>query len=223
MHAVQPSELTGARLPEALEAVSARWAQVNDISVRGFPARGTPVRDAPVRGTPAQGTSARDTAAQEISIHNTSIEVECTGTPQPLDREIESALLRIAQEALANVAQHAAARTVRLTLSYMDEIVALDVRDDGVGFHPEPIPSQQRADGGFGILGMRQRAENVGGALTVESEPGLGTVVSATVPCSPDAEARMGPVAAPASAAGSTPAAEPAPTGGAARSEGEAL
>ncbi len=188
VHSVQPSELTGVCLPEALEAVSARWAQVNDISARAI-----------------------------------SVEVECTGTPQPLDREIESALLRIAQEALANVAQHAAARTVRLTLSSMDEVVALDVRDDGVGFRPEPVPSQQRADGGFGILGMRQRAENVGGTLTIESEPGLGTVVSATVPCRPDAAAGMGPAAAAASAAGSTPAAEPAPAEGAARSEGGAV
>lgn len=59
-----------------------------------------------------------------------------TGTPVSLRPEIEVALLRTAQEALANVAKHADAGTVALTLSYMDDVVSLDVRDDGVGVGP---------------------------------------------------------------------------------------
>ncbi len=57
-------------------------------------------------------------------------------TPQGLHPEVEVTLLRVAQEALANVAKHAGASRVGLTLSYMDDVVTLDVRDDGAGFRP---------------------------------------------------------------------------------------
>ena len=65
--------------------------------------------------------------------------------------DVEVTLLRAAQEALANVAKHASAARVGLTLSYMDDLVTLDVRDDGVGRRGS------HDDGGFGLLGMRQR------------------------------------------------------------------
>ena len=57
-----------------------------------------------------------------------------TGTPRPMHPEVEVTLLRAAQEALTNVARHARASRVGLTLSYMEDLVTLDVRDDGVGF-----------------------------------------------------------------------------------------
>ena len=65
--------------------------------------------------------------------------VTTTGDACRVGEEIELALLRTAQEALANVAKHAGASRVGLTLSYMDEVVALDVRDDGVGFAPGSV------------------------------------------------------------------------------------
>ncbi|GAA0943439.1 sensor histidine kinase [Actinocorallia libanotica] len=97
-----------------------------------------------------------------------------TGTAEPLHDEIEAALLRIAQEALANAARHAHADRIGVTLSYMDDEVTLDVRDDGRGF--------TRPSRGFGLTAMRERAERVAGTLEVESEPGRGTAVSARVP-----------------------------------------
>ncbi|MFG1856180.1 sensor histidine kinase [Actinomadura geliboluensis] len=100
-----------------------------------------------------------------------------TGTVEPLHDELEAALLRIAQEALANAARHAHAERVGVTLSYMDDEVTLDVRDDGRGFAVAARPS-----GGFGLTAMRERAERVAGTLEVESEPGRGTAVSARVP-----------------------------------------
>jgi signal transduction histidine kinase len=90
--------------------------------------------------------------------------------------EVEVALLRLAQEALANVAKHAAASRVGLTLSYMEDVVTLDVRDDGVGFDLT-TPSQ-----GYGLSAMRHRVHRLSGALFVESEPGAGTAISARVP-----------------------------------------
>jgi signal transduction histidine kinase len=77
-----------------------------------------------------------------------------------------------------------------VTLSYMEDVVTLDVRDDGVGFDPAgsdgggPAPD---GDGGFGLTAMRQRVGRVAGRLEVESAPGEGTAVSATVPAIPAA------------------------------------
>ena len=88
-----------------------------------------------------------------------------------------------AQEALANVAKHAAATRVGLTLSYLADLVTLDVRDDGVGFDPDGV--QRDSDGGFGLTVMRQRVGRLAGTLAIESEPGAGTAVFAGVPAIP--------------------------------------
>jgi signal transduction histidine kinase len=110
--------------------------------------------------------------------------VTTTGPVRPMRPEIEVTLLRTAQEALANVAKHAAATRVGLTLSYMEDVVTLDVRDDGIGFvvgeQPAPGP-----DGGFGLLAMRQRLDGLSGRLEIESEPGGGTAISASMPAVP--------------------------------------
>ena len=108
-------------------------------------------------------------------------EFTLTGPAQHLHGEVSATLLRITQEALANVAKHAAATRVGVTLSYMDDEVTLDVRDDGKGFEPMTLPTRT-GTGGFGLDGMRARAERIAGSLTVESEPGSGTAVSARVP-----------------------------------------
>jgi len=93
-------------------------------------------------------------------------------------------LLRVAQEALANVAKHAAAAHAWVTLSYMEDVVTLDVRDDGSGF-TQPGENQAGQGGGFGLIAMRQRANRLAGQLEIESEPGAGTAVSASLPAIP--------------------------------------
>jgi signal transduction histidine kinase len=108
------------------------------------------------------------------------VEFVATGERLPLHPEIEEALLRTAQEALGNVGKHAAASRAAVTLSYMGDVVTLDVRDDGVGFEV-PDGSAGRA-AGFGLTAMRQRIGRVAGTLAIESEPGGGTAVSARVP-----------------------------------------
>jgi signal transduction histidine kinase len=107
--------------------------------------------------------------------------VETTGETVPLLTGIEITLFRVAQEALANVAKHAGATRVALTLSYLDDVVLLDVRDDGAGFSPS-AGAPSTGSGGFGLRGIRQRLELVGGALAIESVPGEGTALSASVP-----------------------------------------
>ncbi|MGV9392658.1 sensor histidine kinase [Streptomyces olivaceus] len=104
-----------------------------------------------------------------------------TGTAEHLHDEVAATLLRIAEEALSNTARHAAAGRVGVTLSYMGDEVTLDIRDDGRGFDP-PAARRRTGTGGFGLAGMRARAERIAGSLTVEAEPGHGTAVSARVP-----------------------------------------
>jgi len=121
-----------------------------------------------------------DVARQWSELNGVPVEVVTTGDVQPLHPEVEVALLRTAQEALANIAKHANATRAGLTLSYMGDVVTLDVRDDGVGF-TVPTGSDERGSG-FGLSAMRQRVNRVAGTLAIESEPGAGTAVSARVP-----------------------------------------
>ncbi|MGI8881310.1 MAG: sensor histidine kinase [Jatrophihabitans sp.] len=107
--------------------------------------------------------------------------IETTGSAVRLLPDLEVTLLRVAQEALANTARHATAGKVTVTLSYMEDVVLLDVQDDGVGFDVA-APRSPSSAGGFGLEGMRRRLQRVGGELEVESAPGEGTVVNARVP-----------------------------------------
>jgi signal transduction histidine kinase len=110
--------------------------------------------------------------------------LDTTGDPRPLLPELEVTLFRVAQEALANVGKHAGATRVGLTLSYMDDVVVLDVRDDGRGFVPAENP-QPSGGSGFGLAAMEQRVRRVSGNLAVESAPGEGAALSASVPAIP--------------------------------------
>ncbi len=117
--------------------------------------------------------------AARWSVENAvNVAVAVTGVPLPLDSSIDVALLRISQEALHNIKKHAQAQNVNITLSYMPDVLVLDVADDGRGF--EPAPNGR----GFGLKSMRERAEELGGELSIESEPGKGTKIAVLVPIS---------------------------------------
>jgi signal transduction histidine kinase len=182
VQAMAPEPLVAARLPEALAGVAEKWS----------------------------------------ALHGVPAAVTVTGEPARMRPEVEVTLLRTAQEALANVARHAGAAKVGLTLSYMEDQVTLDIRDDGVGFDPARSGPKLRAatlagaaggglpdgdgagggaadggaadgrvgdlattGGGFGLMAMRQRIEGVAGTLEIESGPGAGTAISASVPVAP--------------------------------------
>lgn len=93
----------------------------------------------------------------------------------------DAVLVRVCQEALSNVAWHAGADRVAVTLTYLEDEVLLDIRDDGTGFDPTCTPDPD-ASGGHGLPGMAERLRLADGRLAVESEPGAGCVVSAAVP-----------------------------------------
>jgi signal transduction histidine kinase len=122
-----------------------------------------------------------DEVARWSATSGVAAEVKTTGDVRALHPEVEVTLLRVAQEALANVAKHAGASQAWVTLSYMEDVVTLDVRDDGAGFVPGERGESQ-ASGGFGLIAMRQRVGRLAGQLEIESEPGAGTAVSASLP-----------------------------------------
>jgi signal transduction histidine kinase len=105
-----------------------------------------------------------------------------TGEARPLPAPLEVTLLRAAQEALANVRRHARASHVTLTLSYMEDVVVLDVCDDGVGFDPDTLRTEPRWQGGLGLVAMRERVERLRGSLSVESTPGQGCTLVVALP-----------------------------------------
>ena len=138
-----------------------------------------------IRPGPLDGTrlpeALDDVASRWVEAIGIDLQVRTTGNRRPLRPEIEVTLLRAAQEGLANIAKHAAATRAGITLSFMPGGVALDIRDDGVGF----VPGQVVKDQSFGLAAMRQRVEDVGGVLEVESAPGEGTAISINISTEP--------------------------------------
>ncbi|WP_292883552.1 sensor histidine kinase [Microbacterium sp.] len=109
--------------------------------------------------------------------------VTAAGDGRGLPTETEVALLRMAQEALANVEKHAAATRVTLALRVGPATASLEVRDDGRGFDAvDRLRGAADGSGGYGLIAMRERLEAAAGALMVDSRPGRGTVVRAEVP-----------------------------------------
>jgi signal transduction histidine kinase len=107
------------------------------------------------------------------------VRVDIDGSPIPLRPALEVVLFRAAQEALVNIAKHARAAQVGMTLTYTHDVVVLDILDDGKGFDT----SAHMADGGgYGLAAMRRRLRQIGGVLVIESAPGDGTTLSASVP-----------------------------------------
>lgn len=98
-----------------------------------------------------------------------------------LTSDVELALFRIAQEALTNSGKHAAASRISLAMTFPDDLIKLVVEDNGKGFEPRDRTGPTR-QGGLGLYGMEERAELLGGSLTVDSDPGKGTRVTALIP-----------------------------------------
>ncbi len=97
-------------------------------------------------------------------------------------KDVEIALYRIAQEALANVAKHADARSVAVNLSRGREGVSLVIEDDGKGFDPAGARSGRRRRGGLGLISMKERAQMFGGSLYLTSSTGKGTRIHVEIP-----------------------------------------
>jgi signal transduction histidine kinase len=118
--------------------------------------------------------------AKEISAQTpVDLQVQVGGQYRSLSELVESNLLRIAQEAIANAVRHAKATHITVELSFNHAAVRLAVQDDGRGFKE---PEAGRDQYHFGIVGMRERANEMGARFELNSAEGLGTVVAVTVP-----------------------------------------
>lgn len=121
-----------------------------------------------------------ETARQISAGSNVQTQVQVSGSYRALTPNVENNLLRIGQEAMTNAVKHARAAHIRVELKYDAKSVRLSVRDDGRGFDPK----QARASaisGHFGLVGMRERAAEIGGKLFVNSAPNAGTEVAVEI------------------------------------------
>ncbi|QGU03155.1 Sensor histidine kinase LiaS [Corynebacterium kalinowskii] len=118
--------------------------------------------------------------AESSAVPEVAVTVE--GASRPLPMRVEATLLRIAQGAMGNVEKHSGAGRAKLTLTFEPDEVRLDVVDHGAGFNPEEVSERPAGLGHIGLAAMHSRAAEVGGDLTVESTPGLGTAVSVAIP-----------------------------------------
>ena len=114
--------------------------------------------------------------------HELEAHLAIAGLPERLPAEFETAVYRIVQEALTNVARHARARRVDVNLQTADAMLTLRVTDDGVGFHPPATPPA-----GMGLLGIRERVRALGGSVAIAALPARGTELRVELPLPPAA------------------------------------
>ncbi len=110
------------------------------------------------------------------------VEVHTHGLTRRLPLDSETALFRVFQEAMSNIARHARAQHVRLSLEIQDGRFEGEILDDGIGFDLDQAYPSGRDLRGMGLLGMRERAEQIGGTLDVQSRPGHGTRIVIRLP-----------------------------------------
>ncbi|MBP7568424.1 MAG: HAMP domain-containing protein [Acidobacteria bacterium] len=109
------------------------------------------------------------------------VQFEASGFERRLRPELETALFRVAQEAITNIAKHAGAETVLIQCLERDGRVTIEIEDDGKGFAPESLPPPAARERGLGLMGMRERVELFGGTIELDSAPGQGTRVKVSV------------------------------------------
>jgi signal transduction histidine kinase len=126
--------------------------------------------------------AALETLTREVSQSaGTPVEFRKSGPEHRLAPEVELALYRLAQEALSNATHHSHAAQIVLSIAFSPEKISLVVSDDGRGFAVPDNPAEFVSEGHFGLLGMHERVELIGGLLEILSEPGKGTRVSVSV------------------------------------------
>jgi len=109
------------------------------------------------------------------------IRIVVEGKPRPIHALVSTEIGRITGEALFNIARHARATSVDVRITFGEQQLGLQIRDDGVGIEEEVLALGRKQDH-FGLIGMRERAERIGGTLSINSRPGEGTDVLLTLP-----------------------------------------
>ncbi len=137
----------------------------------------------------------RDTGTEFAKRTGVSLKLACVSLTVRLPGDSELALYRILQEALQNVALHARARHVEVSLTKQHDWVQLVIHDDGISFDLAQHPASPKKQGRLGLISMRERAAYVGGTLSVKSAPGKGTTITVQIPLGKiRADRRSGPL-----------------------------
>ena len=110
--------------------------------------------------------------------HGVTIDVHFENIPQALPREISLCLYRVLQEALQNVVKHSVSRQAHVSLNSHINTINLTVKDSGAGFHPH----EAMRGPGLGLTSMKERLKVIGGQLSIDSQPGRGTMIHAVAP-----------------------------------------
>lgn len=121
-------------------------------------------------------------AERHLGARGISVRCEFSGSEERLTPELETALFRVAQEAITNIAKHAGAETVLIQVLERADAIAIEIEDDGAGFDPSSLPPPAARERGLGLLGMRERVELFGGRIEIDSAPGRGTRIAVTAP-----------------------------------------
>jgi signal transduction histidine kinase len=111
-----------------------------------------------------------------------SVRCEFSGFERRLPADVETALFRVVQEAVTNIAKHAKAETVLIQCAGRPGAVTIEIEDDGRGFDPGSLATTRTTGTGLGLVGIRERVELLGGTVEIESAPGEGTRIALTVP-----------------------------------------
>jgi signal transduction histidine kinase len=114
--------------------------------------------------------------------HGITVEFEDDGEDKPLDDDVRILLFRDVRELLTNVVKHAGAHKVKVSIRKLDNHICVTVEDDGVGFDPAEVTSGAAKRGEFGLFSIRERLEDLGGHLQIDSAPGQGCKVTMTAP-----------------------------------------
>lgn len=110
------------------------------------------------------------------------VQLETAGIERRLPPELETTLFRVVQEAVTNIARHAEAENVVISLDLSQSSVVIEVEDDGKGFDMAAISRTTEKGRGLGLMGMRERVSLFSGTLTIETSPGSGTQLRIEVP-----------------------------------------
>ncbi len=121
-------------------------------------------------------------AERHLEPRGIAVRCEFSGIDARLPPELETALFRVAQEAITNIAKHSRAETVLIQCFERGDQIVIEVEDDGRGFSPESLPPPAARERGLGLLGMRERVELFGGTIEIDSAPGSGTRIAISVP-----------------------------------------
>ena len=163
-------------------AVKPRLDRVLQIMSRGIEEGRSTIRGLRSADSAARGlVIALSGIEQELSCRpDIDFRVNVAGREQPLNPLIQQEIYRIGREALLNAFCHSRAKRVEFELEYGDRELQMRIRDDGTGIDPQVLRSGR--DGHWGLAGMRERAERIGGFLKISSSPSNGTEVRLSIP-----------------------------------------